>query len=165
MNRKTFLVLVVIGLAIMLVAPAAMAQQQYVYPQKGQSAEQQKKDEYDCHGWAVKQTGFDPTTAAQAPAQQAPVQPAGAQRGSGAGGAARGAVVGAAVGSLDGEAGKGAAVGATAGAVAARGQSRKQAQQQQASAQQQASTQQSAKQQDYLKARGACLEGKGYSVK
>ena len=58
-----------------------------------------------------------------------------------------------------------AAVGATAGAVAARGQSRKQAQQQQASAQQQASTQQSAKQQDYLKARGACLEGKGYSVK
>jgi hypothetical protein len=49
--------------------------------------------------------------------------------------------------------------------VAARGQSRKQAQQQQASAQQQASTQQSAKQQDYQRARGACLEGKGYSVK
>jgi hypothetical protein len=42
--------------------------------------------------------------------------------------------------------------------VAARGQSRKQAQQQ-------ASTQKSAKQQDYLKARGVCLEGKGYSVK
>ena len=165
MNRKTFLVLVVIGLAIMLVAPAAMAQQQYVFPQKGQTAEQQKKDEYDCHGWAVKQTGFDPTAAAQAPAQQTAQQPAGAQRGSGAGGAARGAVAGAALGSLDGEAGKGAAVGATAGAVAARGQSRKQAQQQQASAQQQASTQQSGKQQDYLRARGACLEGKGYSVK
>jgi hypothetical protein len=163
MNRKSFLILVVIGFALMLIVPASMAQQQYVFPQKGQSADQQKKDEYECHSWAVKQTGFDPT-AAQAPAQQPAQQPAGAQRGSGAGGAARGAVVGAAVGSLDGEAGKGAAVGATAGAVAARGQSRKQAQQQ-ASTQQQATTQQSSKQQDYLRARGACLEGKGYSVK
>ena len=165
MNSKTSWIFLAIGLAILLIAPAAMAQQQYVFPQKGQTADQQKKDEYDCHGWAVKQTGFDPTAAAQAPAQQTAQQPAGAQRGSGAGGAARGAVVGAALGSLDGEAGKGAAVGATAGAVAARGQSRKQAQQQQAQAQQQASTQQSAKQQDYLRARGACLEGKGYSVK
>ncbi len=165
MDRKTFLVLVVIGLAIVLVAPVAMAQQQFVYPQKGQSAEQQKKDEYDCHTWAVQQTKYDPTAAAQAPAQQPAQQPAGAQPGSGARGAARGAVAGAAIGSLDGEAGKGAGVGAAAGAVAARGQSRRQAQQQQASAQQQSSTQQSAKQQDYLKARGACLEGKGYSVK
>ena len=61
MNRKTSWVLLAIGLAVLLIAPAAMAQQQYVYPQKGQSADQQKKDEYDCHGWAVKQTGFDPT--------------------------------------------------------------------------------------------------------
>ena len=143
----------------------AAAQQQYVFPQKSQSAEQQKKDEYECHSWAVKQTGFDPTAAAQAPPPQAAQQPAGAQPGSGAKGAARGAVAGAAIGSLDGEAGKGAGVGAAAGAVAARGQSRKQAQQQQAQAQQQASTQKSSKQQDYLRARGACLEGKGYSVK
>jgi len=165
MNGKTSGVLLAIGLAILLIAPAAMAQQQYVYPQKGQSADQQKKDEYDCHGWAVKQTGFDPTAAAQAPVSQAAAQPAGAQPGSGVKGAARGAVAGAAIGSLDGEAGKGAGVGAAAGAVAARGQSKRQAQQQQAQAQQQASTQQSAKQQEYLRARGACLEGKGYSVK
>jgi hypothetical protein len=164
MNRRTNLLFLVIGLALLLNVPAAMAQQQYVFPQKGQSAEQQKKDEYECHGWAVKQTGFDPT-AAQAPAQPAAQQPAGAQPGSGAKGAVRGAAVGAAVGSLDGEAGKGAAVGATAGAVASRSQSRKQAQQQQAQAQQQASTQQSAKQQDYSRAKGACLEGKGYTVK
>jgi hypothetical protein len=39
-----------------------------------------------------------------------------------------------------------------------------QAQQQQAQTQQ-ASAQQSAGQQEYLRARGACLEGKGYSVK
>jgi hypothetical protein len=166
MKRNTvFVSCLAFGLSLLLVCPAAIAQQQYVYPQKGQSADQQKKDEYDCHTWAVQQTKYDPTAAAQAPAQQPAQQPAGAQPGSGARGAARGAAVGAAVGSLDGEAGKGAAVGATAGAVAARGQSRRQGQQQQAQAQQQASTQQSAKQQDYLKAKGACLEGKGYSVK
>jgi hypothetical protein len=165
MNRKTFGVLLAIGLAFLLIAPVAMAQQQYVFPQKGQTPDQQKKDEYDCHTWAVSQTGYDPTKPQAPPPQQAPQQPAGAQPGSGVGGAARGAVVGAAVGSLDGEAGKGAAVGATAGAVAARGQSRKQAQAQQQSQAQQASAQQSTKQQDYLRARGACLEGKGYSVK
>jgi hypothetical protein len=165
MKKKTSGVILAIGLAFLLIAPVAMAQQQYVFPQKGQTPDQQKKDEYDCHDWAVKQTGFDPTAAAQAPAQPAAQQPAGAQPGSGARGAARGAVVGAAVGSLDGEAGKGAAVGATAGAVAARGQSRRQAQAQQEAQTQQAATQQSTKQQDYSRARGACLEGKGYSVK
>ena len=164
--KKTVNVAVLVGaIAFLFCVASAVAQTQYVFPQKGQSAEQQKKDEYDCHAWGVKQTGFDPTKPAQAPPQQAAQQPAGAQPGSGARGAARGAVAGAAIGSLDGEAGKGAAVGAAAGAVAARGQSRRQAQQQQAQTQQQASAQQSAGQQEYLKARGACLEGKGYSVK
>ena len=32
-----------------------------VYPNKGQSEEQQAKDRYECHRWAVKETGFDPT--------------------------------------------------------------------------------------------------------
>jgi len=162
---RNFMILLISVVFLITNAGLAIAQQQYVFPQKGQSAEQQKKDEYECHSWAVKQTGFDPTAAAQAPPQQAAPQPAGAQPGSGARGAARGAGVGAAAGSLGGEAGKGAAVGATAGAVAGRSQSRHQAQQQQAQAQQQASAQKSAKQQDYLRARGACLEGKGYSVK
>lgn len=31
-----------------------------VYPKKGQSAEQEKQDKYECYLWAVKQTGFDP---------------------------------------------------------------------------------------------------------
>jgi hypothetical protein len=41
----------------------------YVYPKHAQSAEQQATDEYECHKWAVSQTGFDPTGAAtgQAP--------------------------------------------------------------------------------------------------
>lgn len=36
----------------------------YVYPARGQSAEVQANDEYECHRWAVSQTGFDPAPAA-----------------------------------------------------------------------------------------------------
>ena len=36
----------------------------FVYPKQGQSAEKQASDEYECHRWAVDQTGFDPTAAA-----------------------------------------------------------------------------------------------------
>jgi len=35
----------------------------YVYPRNGQSEEQTSNDRYECHQWAVNQTGFDPTTA------------------------------------------------------------------------------------------------------
>ena len=40
----------------------------YVYPRQGQSAEKQASDEYECHRWAVAQSGFDPTAAATATA-------------------------------------------------------------------------------------------------
>ena len=33
----------------------------FVYPRQGQSEEQQTKDRYECHSWAVGQTGYDPT--------------------------------------------------------------------------------------------------------
>lgn len=36
----------------------------FVYPRMGQSAEQQASDEYECHRWAVSQSGFDPTAVA-----------------------------------------------------------------------------------------------------
>jgi hypothetical protein len=35
--------------------------QLFIYPQYGQSAEQQSGDEYECHHWAAGQSGFDPT--------------------------------------------------------------------------------------------------------
>ena len=43
-----------------LLASGAWAQQ-YVYPAKGQSPDQQKKDESACYQWAVQQTGIDPS--------------------------------------------------------------------------------------------------------
>jgi len=33
----------------------------YVYPRNGQSDEQTSNDRFECHKWAVSQTGFDPT--------------------------------------------------------------------------------------------------------
>jgi hypothetical protein len=35
--------------------------QLFVYPQRGQSEQQQATDRYQCHSWSVGQTGFDPT--------------------------------------------------------------------------------------------------------
>jgi hypothetical protein len=33
----------------------------YIYPQSGQTDEQQSNDKYECHKWASSQAGFDPT--------------------------------------------------------------------------------------------------------
>jgi hypothetical protein len=37
------------------------AEQLFIYPRLGQSEPQQATDRYECHRWAVNQTGFDPT--------------------------------------------------------------------------------------------------------
>jgi hypothetical protein len=147
-----------IATAILFAVSTAFAQQ-VVYPAKGQSADQQKKDEGACHTWAVDNSKYDP---ANPPPQQAAAAPpttaTGTTPGAGVRGAARGAVVGEVVG---GDASTGAAVGA----AAARGQSRRQNAAAAQQGQQQASQQQQAGQQAYAKARAACLEGKGYTVK
>ena len=46
-----------------LFAVTDVAGQQFVYPAKGQSPEQQSRDRYECHRYAVEQTGYDPTQA------------------------------------------------------------------------------------------------------
>jgi hypothetical protein len=143
------------ALALAMALPAAA--QQYVYPAKGQSPEKQKADEAACYTWAVQQSGFDPAKPPQqaaAPAQPAPVTGSGAR--------ARGAAAGAAVGAITGnDTGDAAKAGAVAGGVAQRNASRKAA----ASQQQAAAQQQQGGQQAFQKARAACLEGKGYTVK
>lgn len=37
------------------------ADQLFIYPRQNQSEPQQATDRYECHSWAVSQTGFDPT--------------------------------------------------------------------------------------------------------
>lgn len=47
-----------------LVVETASAQPKvFVYPRLNQSAEAQSSDEYECHRWAVAQSGFDPSAA------------------------------------------------------------------------------------------------------
>ena len=41
---------------------AASVDDMYIYPAQGQSEQQQADDKYQCHRWAVDQTGYDPTS-------------------------------------------------------------------------------------------------------
>jgi hypothetical protein len=131
----------------MLMSPAGVFAQAppkvFVYPNKGQSKDQQSKDTAACQQWASE----------QAPPSQAPTGP-GTHGRRVAGGAARGAAVGAAGGAIGGDAGKGAAIGAVVGGAAGRHRSK----QQQQAVQAQAGD-------DWARAFGACMESRGYSVK
>jgi hypothetical protein len=137
--------------------PAAAAEP-IVYPAKGQSQDQMEKDKYSCYSWAKGQTGFDPMKQAPAPTTAPPPQ------GGAVKGAAKGAAVGAAAGAIAGDAGKGAAIGAAAGGAGGAIKKRSGQKEQQAKAQQQAAAADQ-KRADYNRAWGACLEGKGYTVK
>jgi len=141
----------------------------FVYPGSGQDAAKQGQDENECYLWARGQTGIDPTAApTQAAAADAP-------KGGAVKGAARGAAKGAAVGAISDErhygdegsldAGEGAAAGAAAGAVKGRRAQKKATKQADAQAQQAAKTQDAQTKDTFKKAWGACLEGRGYSVK
>jgi len=46
----------------------------FIYPKSGQSEEQQSADRYECHAWAVGQSGFDPS------ASNAGAEPPGSSR-------------------------------------------------------------------------------------
>ena len=136
-----------IGFLAFSVGPALAAQ--YVYPSQGQTPEQQSKDEYECHSWAVQQTGVDPTR---------PTSASGNNGGRRLGGTAvRGAVIGGVIGSLDGNWGKGAAIGAGAGAVVGAGRNASNRARRE-EANRQANT-------EYVRARSSCLIGRGYTVK
>jgi hypothetical protein len=149
----------VLALSVAAMFAGAVSAQQYVFPAKGQSPDQQKKDEGACHTWAVDQSKYDPANPPPAPAAAKPPTTAtGTTPGAGARGAARGAVAAEIVG---GDAGTGAAVGAVANRSRSRRANAAAEQQQQAAGAQQ----DQAGMASYSKARAACLEGKGYTVK
>jgi len=156
-----------LGLCIAaVVAVPAVADDLYIYPSKGQSEEQQSRDRYDCNNWAMQQSGFDPSRpvgqGSTAPPPMAPTTPSTGRT------AARGAAVGAVGGAIGGNAGKGAAIGAASGALLG-GMRRRDEMAQQEYAQQQYSQQQNAaysqQRAAYDRAMGACLEGRGYTIK
>ena len=132
-----------------------------VDPQRGQSSDQMRRDRYECHNWAVEQTGQTPI----APSEDDRDQPNDAKREKRAERATRalaGAAIGSIVGSIAGS-GRGwrhendavltgAAVGAGVGAASAgkvRDKNKSEAAPQPS---------------EYLRALSACLEGRGYLV-
>ena len=138
----------------------------FAYPQNGQSSDQQSRDRYECSLWAVQQTGFDPSAPNVPPEYR--VVASGPPRGTGTAiGAIAGAVIGAAI-SPDWDRGAGAVFGGLTGAMigSASDAQRVQENEMQMTAQeQQQAAAMAQKASDYRRALGACLEGRGYSVK
>jgi len=141
----------VLGAAALAFTVGATAQKPAVYPAKGQSTQQQKKDDGACYGWAKSNTGIDPAVVAQTPPPPSGPAVGGGER---LKGAARGAVVGEIAG---GHGGEGAAAGALVGGARAR--------KNQAAQQQQAQGQKAQTMDTFYRAYGACMEGRGYTVK
>jgi len=143
---------------------AANGQQPIIYPSKGQSAEQQQKDQSECMAWAQQSTGVNPAAIAQALADQRQPRTELAENDLLVG-AVVGTLGGAAVGAIAGnKAGKGAAIGAVVGTVA--GGVRQHEKDEAAQAQTHANRQQAQQAlATYNRAYGACLEGRGYTVR
>lgn len=160
------LALAIVTLPVLLWTGSVRAQDIYAYPAKGQSQAQQDRDRYECHSWAVKQTGFDPS---RAPAPVSDTRPSNQPppQGHVVRGAGRGAALGAVGGAITGNAGKGAAAGAAMGGLAGgmrrRDQTLQQNRQQQATAQSATAAQQDQRV-AYQRAMAACLTGRGYTV-
>jgi hypothetical protein len=147
MNRITVFIA---AAALATFASVALAQKPIIYPAKGQSAAQQKKDDGACLSWAKQNTGIDPVAASQPAPQKTGPAVGGGER-------LKGAAGGAVIGGIAGDAGAGAAVGTAMGGMKARQNQRGQNQQAQQQQQQTLAT--------YYKAYGACMEGRGYTVK
>jgi outer membrane lipoprotein SlyB len=147
----------VVGLALITATAAAVdLSQLQVTPQRGQSADQLRRDRYECHNWAVEQTGEVPSTT-PAPNQDAADA---AKRADRIGRIATGAAIGATLGGIFGgghnygeDIVKGAAVGSVVGVATGAAHDKKQ--------QKQAGPEPGS---DYLRALSACLEGRGYTV-
>ena len=153
-----------VTLFVLLGAGVASAQSgdMFIYPSKGQSQAQQDKDRYECHSWAVQQTGFDPSQpqAANAQPAQQPYQPSQPHVLRGAG---RGAALGAVGGAITGDAGKGAAAGAAMGGLVG-GFRRRDERRRQADAQADRAAAGNPLEPAYMRAMAACLQGRGYTV-
>lgn len=129
-------------------AGVAVAHQKiYVYPREGQSVEQKEQDTFQCHNWAIKESGIDPYDGNYPHAGGEIIKGA-------VTGAAAGAASGAIIGAITGDAGRGAAIGATAGGCGGSMHGARRA-----------TRIKEEYRGDYYRAFTACMEGRGYSVK
>jgi hypothetical protein len=150
---------IVIAIAQLALVGAATATEPVVYPAKGQSTEQQERDQFECHEWATKETGVDPVALAE---QKLSTTPA-AEKKPGPGGAAGGAGLGAARGAMDGDAAGGAARGFGIGRMISVMKAKRQLREQQSASASQGSAVHD-QLDTYDRAYAACLTGRGYTV-
>jgi hypothetical protein len=139
---------------------SALAADLIIFPANGQSDEQLEQDKFACYGWAKNQTGFDPMVV-----PRATTPPPSNEKKSG--GAIRGALGGAALGVLLGDSSKAAKRGAAAGGlVGGVRQSSANSNTEKANAQweQEQAANYANNRNQYNRAYGACLQGKGYTV-
>lgn len=144
--------------------PAAIARV-VVYPAQGQSPQQVDRDRYECHVWAVQQTGFDPSQPGVPAGARVVVQPANPPGTGTAVGAIAGAILGAAIaGPRNAGAGlvlggvTGAAIGASSDANSQAQANYEQRQYNRSYAQAEAGAA------NYRRAISACLMGRGYTI-
>jgi hypothetical protein len=145
--------------------PLPPPQRVFVYPANGQSAEQTERDRYECHLWAVQQTGVDPSRADASAYERVVVQPANPPGSGTVAGVIGGAIIGSIIGGPR-NAGAGALIGGATGAVIgsasdANAQAQAHMTQQQIN---QAAAAGRARADSYRRAIGACLQGRGYTV-
>ena len=151
------------GFFVALLGTSAQANM-YIYPSKGQSQQQQQKDEQDCHQWAQQQSGVNPQQVAeQATSLAAFQQPQGGMGRALFGGSGRGAALGAVGGAIGGDAGKGAEIGAAVGALGGFMRHRRMMEEQHEFNAAVAQSQQAAMGQ-FQRAYETCLRGRGYTV-
>jgi hypothetical protein len=147
--------------AVLFYVTPGLAEELYIYPAGGQSAEQMDKDKHECYKWAKNDTGFDPMAAPTT--TSAP--PEGQKK---SGGVVKGGLAGAATGAIIGDNRKatrrGAAAGGLIGGVRQSSHNTKVDQSQQQWEQQEASNYANQRN-NYNRAYSACLEGRGYTVK
>jgi hypothetical protein len=136
-----------------------------VYPARGQTADQVERDRYDCHVWAVQQSGYDPSRPGLPPGQRVVVQPANPPGTGTAVGAIAGAILGAAIAGPR-DAGAGLVLGGITGAAVGTASD--------ANAQAQANYEQARLDRNtavnsqgaynYRRAISACLDARGYTT-
>jgi len=145
--------------------PAPPPQRVFVYPANGQSPEQTERDRYECHIWAVQQTGVDPSRAGANAYERVVVQPANPPGAGTVAGAIGGAIIGSIIAGPR-NAGAGLVLGGATGAIvgsASDAQAQAQAQQTQQALNQSAAAGR-ARADSYRRAIGACLQGRGYTI-
>lgn len=145
--------------------PPPRPQRVFVYPAHGQSPEQTERDRYECHTWAVQQTGVDPSRSDANAYERVIVQPSTPPGSNAVGGAIAGAIIGTIIGGPR-NAGAGLVLGGATGAIVGSAADSN-AQQQARMTQQQineSAEEGRARADAYKRAIGACLQGRGYTV-